>query len=468
MHLITHVVLLFIAIGFPLYGICATPVSSDSIPPGWDYPSDFDQSQLPDPEWWQQFGDTTLDSLISYGITNNYDIAMSARRVEIAHLTMNTAKSGYMPQLAISAGWIKDRTSGSISRYNPHSGTDDYWNAGLNMSWEIDLFGKIHESVKNKKGLWQASKAEYAGTIVSVCAGIASAYINLRMYQEQLALAEAHKDSQWKVVKITEARHEAGIASMLDVAQAKTVYYSTCATIPELKTAIHNSINAIAILIGVFPDEIESKLNSPGSMPDYRQIIRTGVPADLLRRRPDIAAAEKELSAYAAELGLAKKDFLPTLTLNGSIGTSAHHAGDLFTGKSFTYTIAPTLSWTVFDGMSRRYNTLSARQQMETGIENYNLTVLTAVKEADNAMCSYVNTIERIDAIDQTVSQCKKAMELSLDLYKRGLSPFTDVVDSQISLLEYQTQYISARGTALSALISLYEALGGGWNASDM
>lgn len=467
MYIKTHVISLFIA-GIPLSGICADSLPIDSLPAKWEYQSEFDQSAMPDTQWWRQFGDTTLDSLIDYGVANNYDVSMAIHRVEIARQTMNAARSSYMPQISMSAGWTKDRTSGSISRYNPHSGTDDYWSAGLNMSWEIDLFGKIRESVKAKKGLWQASKAEYAGTMVSVCAGIASAYVSLRMYQEQLALAETHKDSQLKVVRITEARHEAGLASQLDVAQAKTVYYSTCATIPQLRTSINSTINAIAVLVGVLPGELESNLAAYGSMPDYRQMIRTGIPMDLLRRRPDIAAAEKQLAAYAAELGMSKKEFLPTLSLNGSIGTSAHDARDLFTDRSFTYTIAPTLSWTVFNGLARRYNVLAARQELESSIDNYNLTVLTAVKDVDNAMCSYVNVLEQINLINQTVVQCQQSRNLSLDLYKRGLSPFTDVVDSQISLLEYQTQDISARGAALSALISLYEALGGGWNIENM
>ena len=193
-----------------------------------------------------------------------------------------------------------------------------------------------------------------------------------------------------------------------------------------------------------------------------------GVPAELLRRRPDIVEAEYELASYAAALGLAKRDFLPTLSLNGTIGTGAHSAGDLFSRNSLTYSIEPTLTWTIFDGMSRRANMASARQQMEIGIESYNNTVMTAVEEVDNAITTYAGTLRNLDILDDVVTQSRKSLDLSLDLYKRGLSPFNNVVTAQMNLLEYQNSVVTASGNALTALITLYEALGGGWDAADM
>lgn len=199
-------------------------------------------------------------------------------------------------------------------------------------------------------------------------------------------------------------------------------------------------------------------------MPEYRQLVPMGVPANLLRRRPDIVAAEYELAAYAAELGIAKKDFLPTLSINGSVGVSSHKAGDLFNDNSFEYSIAPTLSWTLFDGFARKYAVSEAKEQMKIGIENYNLTVMTAVQEVDNAMIAYTSSLKAIDSYTKVINQCDESFHLSVDAYKEGLTSFTNVVDAQINSLTYANSLISAKGDALVNLVDLYKALGGSPN----
>ena len=244
---------------------------------------------------------------------------------------------------------------------------------------------------------------------------------------------------------------------MLDVAQARQVYYSTQASMPVLEASIRNSIYSICLLVGVYPRELHNLLNEVRDMPDFRQIVPVGVPSELIRRRPDIVEAEYQLASYAAALGIAKKDFLPTLTINGSLGTSAHKFDNLFKNQSLTYSIAPTLSWTVFDGLTRKYNAVTAREQMEIGIHQYNSAVMTAVEEVDVAISSYLGSLNNIEVVEKVIEESRKSLELSVDLYKRGLS-------AQMSLLEYQNSLITSKGKALTALIALYEALGGGWD----
>ena len=204
-------------------------------------------------------------------------------------------------------------------------------------------------------------------------------------------------------------------------------------------------------------------LAKPRPLPPYMQIVSTGIPMDLLRRRPDVVEAECNLALYAAELGIAKKDFLPVLSLDASVGTSAHAIGDLFSHDSFTYSIAPTLSWTIFDGMTRKYNVATAKENMEIGIQNYNLTVLQAVTEADNAMYAYLRTLDEIEKTEAAVNASRESLDLSIDLYKRGLAAFTNVIDAQIDYLTYAGSLIESQGQALDNLVTLYEALGGGW-----
>ena len=202
-----------------------------------------------------------------------------------------------------------------------------------------------------------------------------------------------------------------------------------------------------------------------GAIPNYSQTLAAGVPSDLLRRRPDIVEAEMQLAEYAANVGIAKKDFLPTLSLTGSIGTSAHKVNDLFGDHSLTYSIAPQLSWTLFDGLARNYRTAEAKLQLEAAVDQYNMTVMNAVEEVDNALLQYDSTLASIDMQKKVVEQSEKSLNLAVDLYKTGLTEFSNVVDGQMNWLESQNTLVSLEGKALSSLISIYQALGGGWEA---
>ncbi|MCM1021426.1 MAG: efflux transporter outer membrane subunit [Muribaculum sp.] len=463
--------LLLFSVGAP-EAVAAVPSADsplDTIPAHWTYTEHFNQ-ELPDNDsWWRSFNDPLLDSLIAEGIQANYNVVMAARRIEIARQQVLIARAGYMPTVDLSAGWNKSRSSGGLAGNHLEAATvADYFNLGLSMSWEIDVFGKIRTKAKQEKELYKVSRAEYAATMVTLCANIAKSYMQLRMYQEQWQVANEHIASQGKIVKITEARLDAGLASMLDVTQARVVYYSTKSTLPNLEASIHNTINSLAVLLGTYPENVYHRLEKAAPLPDHIALVPIGVPVDLLRRRPDVVEAECNLAASAAALGIAKKEFLPTLTLNGSIGTASHKLGNMFRNPTLTYTIAPTLSWTVFSGMSRRHNAIAAKQQMELQIDNYNLTVLNAVSEVDCCISTYEGSLKTIDLLRQVIQQSQKSLELSLDLYKRGLSPFNNVVTAQQSLLENQNSLISARGSALTAQIALYEALGGGWNSTDL
>lgn len=458
------VLLLSVSCGALLVAHAAEDCVVDSMPANYIY-GELQSPPYPvEDEWWKSFDDPLLDSLISAGCSNNYDLRIAAKRVAIARESVRQAKAAYYPNIGVSAGWSRSRESGYAGSVKTPAVTSSVFNLGANMSWEIDLFGKIGSSVKQSKALMNASKAELNGAMVSVCAEIATQYCALRTYQSEYAVALEHIKSQSEVLKIVEARHEAGLASKLDVAQAKMIYYSTQSMLPQVEASIDVTINAIAALLGEYPGSLASKLKQPAPLPDYRRLLASGVPMDLLRRRPDIVAAEYELAADAAALGIAKKDFLPTLALEGSVGTMAHSAKNLMKGGSFTYTIAPTLSWTLFDGMSRRAAMVSAREQMQMAVDQYNLTVLTAVQEVESAMAQYFNKLKELELIQRTLMEANEAFKLSLDLYKGGLSDFTDVANAQISMLEYADRLTTTRGDAAAQLITIYRALGGGWN----
>ncbi len=436
----------------------------DSVPSKWNYKSAYSQKLPTDDSWWRTFEDRTLDSLINMAESKNYNLASALSRIEMAKKTLDAAKSAYFPTINLAAGWSKGQSSGASGPVVTKSSSYDYFSLGATMQWEIDIFGKITQNVKANKAAYNATKAEYDGVMVSLAANVAKAYINLRMYQNELDVANSHLAEQEKVLKIVEARFKAGLASMLEVSQSRTVVASTKASIPPLKAMIDTSINSLALLTASYPEDVYTWLSATAPMPRVVYGANLGVPADLLRRRPDIIQAEYELAQYAAQVGMAKKDFLPTLSMSGSIGTQAHEAKNLFGDHSMYWEVNPTLSWTLFDGLARNYKTAEAKAQLEAAVDSYNYTVMNAVVEVSNATTTFKSTMETIQLTDDVIEQSKKSLDLSVELYKKGLSPFNNVVDAQISYLTNQDSKITAQGKALTAVVNLYEALGGGWN----
>ena len=414
--------------------------------------------------WWRRFNDATLDSLIILGEKNNYDAAAAVRRIAIARAQLGTARSAWFPQIDVSAGYNRERSSGRLQGRTGNASTMSYFNAGASLSWEIDVFGKVARQVEKASEYVRLSAAEYGGVIVALDAEIASAYISLLVSRHQLEIAETHAVNQDSILGTVETRYRTGLASKLDVAQAKTLYYSTIASVPLLEASIEASYNSLAVLIGVLPDSLPSGVYADHPLPDHVGLPDVGVSADLLRRRPDIAQAERNISMAAAELGIARSQYLPSLSLTATIGTLAHNFNDLFSKQSTTYSISPTLSWTLFNGLSRRNSTAAAKENLQMQIDSYNTTVLTAVEEVNNALASYSASLRHIARLEQVLENCLEEVRLSFSLYKQGLTQFSNVVDAQQDYLTYQNTLVEAQGTSLASLISLYRALGGGWN----
>lgn len=435
------------------------------LPQEWEKDAQIFQQVLPvDDQWWKAFQDPVLDSLISVAVKQNYSILTAIDRINMAKANLRMERGNFFPTIGLNAGWTRQQSSGNTSEL-PQS-TQHYYDASLNMSWELDLFGSIRNRVKAQKENFAASKEEYTGTMVSLCAQVASAYINLRELQQELAVIQKNCASQEAVLKITEVRYNTGLVSKLDVAQAKSVFFSTKASIPQIESGINQYITTLAILLGTYPQEIRPTLESPGILPDYMEPIGVGLPADLLLRRPDIRSAERSVNAQAALVGASKSDWLPQIFLKGSLGYAAKDLKDLTHHKSMTYEIAPALSWTLFKGTQLVNATKLAKAQLDEAINQFNQTVLTAVQETDNAMNAYRNSIKQIVALREVRNQGQETLTLSLELYKQGLTPFQNVLDAQRSLLSYENQLVQARGYSLLQLIAMYQALGGGWSGN--
>lgn len=435
------------------------------LPQGWEEDTQIFQQVLPvDDQWWKAFQDPVLDSLISVAVKQNYSVLTAIDRINMAKANLRMERGNFFPTIGLNAGWTRQQSSGNTSDL-PQS-TQHYYDASLNMSWELDLFGSIRNRVKAQKENFAASKEEYTGTMISLCAQVASAYINLRELQQELAVVQKNCASQEAVLKITEVRYNTGLVSKLDVAQAKSVFFSTKASIPQIESGINQYITTLAILLGTYPQEVRPALTAPGTLPDYMEPIGVGLPADLLLRRPDIRSAERSVNAQAALVGASKSDWLPQVFLKGSVGYAAKDLKNLTHHKSMTYEIAPALSWTLFKGTQLVNATKLAKAQLDEAINQFNQTVLIAIQETDNAMNAYRNSIKQIVALREVRNQGQETLTLSLELYKQGLTPFQNVLDAQRSLLSYENQLVQARGYSLLQLIAMYQALGGGWSGN--
>ena len=298
------------------------------LPQAWEEGGEVFRQTLPvDDQWWKSFGDTTLDSLISIAVDRNYSVLTAIDRMNMAKAGLRMERSGFFPTVGINAGWTRQQTSGNTSEL-PQS-TQHYYDVSANMSWELDIFGSIRQRVKAQKETFAASKEEYTAVMVSLSAQVASSYIQLRELQQELKVVERNCASQAAVLKITEVRYNTGLVSKLDVAQAKSVYFSTKASIPQLESGINQYITSLAVLLGTYPQEIRPVLERVGELPDYMEPISIGIPADLLMRRPDIRSAEHQINAQAASLGASKSDWLPQVFIKGSVGYASKDFKDL-------------------------------------------------------------------------------------------------------------------------------------------
>lgn len=434
-----------------------------ALPDTWqEDDSNFQQTLPVEDNWWKNFDDPVLDSLMDVAVRQNYSVQMAADRIAMAKANLRIQQGSYAPTLGLSAGWNRQQSSGNTSSL-PQTVTQ-YADASLSMSWELDVFGSIRNRVKAQKETFAASQEEYNAVMVSLCAQVASAYINLRELQQEVDVVMQNCLSQKAVVEITKKRYETGLVSKLDVAQAQSVYYSTKASLPMLEAGIIQYTNALAVLMGLYPQDVNTLIRNPRPLPDYIETVGTGFPANLLLRRPDIRQAERQVNAQAASLGASKSDWWPQVFLKGSIGFASHDIDKIANHNSLTYEIAPAISWNFFQGGKLAQATRLAKVQLDETIRQFNETVLTSVQEVDNAMSAYKNSIKQIVALREVVNQGQQTLDLSLDLYKQGLTPFQNVLDAQRSLLSYENQLTQAKGASLLHLIQLYQALGGGWN----
>ena len=332
------------------------------------------------------------------------------------------------------------------------------------MNWEIDVFGSIRKSVKAQKEYYLASQEDYRSVMVSLAAEIATAYIQLRTYQQQLEVARHNLQSQEEILQLNEAKLKAGLTSRLTVAQARGLWLQTKATLPAIESSVYEQANLLLVLSGEYSDSLRQELLHPKSLPPSKGFLIDGIPADLIRRRPDVRAAERQMDALAAAAGASRADWWPKFYLTGAFGYGNEYFEHFFKKENMTWQISPSVKWTIFSGRQIAENIRMARLQLDEGINTYNQTILTALQEVANTIYIYNKSLQQLQADRQALEQIQLTLEYAMDLYQKGLSDYQSVLDSQRNVLTYENQLVTAHSTTLLYLIQLYKALGGGYN----
>jgi len=416
--------------------------------------------------WWTVFEDPLLTELIEQALANNKTVEQARARVLEARARRGAAAGPFFPSIDASAG--ASRTKYDERIVVPEDGLvarndRELYTGGLDASWELDLFGRQRRAFEAATATLGATEAELRDALVTLLGDVAVNYTALRTAQARLALAERNLAAQSELVDITRWRAEAGLATVLDVEQAETSYQQTRAQIPLLESSLTNALNRLAVLTGQMPGALHERLSAPAPIPVAPDTIVVDVPADVVRRRPDIRAAERRLAAQSAQVGVAKAALYPSLSLSGSIGLQSLSASDLLDGSQ-TDRVGLSLRIPLFAGGALRANLRAQYAALDQAFAAYEAVVLAALEEVENALAAWTSEQQRRQALLLAVDAARRARELALVQYNSGLVDFQTVVTADRQLISLEDSLAVNEGELTSSLIRLYKALGGGWS----
>jgi len=412
-------------------------------------------------DWWTILDDPVLTNLVESAVAGNLDLKEARARVREARARRGITESGRFP--TIDAGG-----SAKLNRSSEETGSGSerkLYAAGFDAAWELDVFGGKKRAVEAAGAELQASQEDLRDVIVSLLAEVALNYVELRSFQTRLSFAEANLDALKETYNITRWRRQAGLTTQLDVEQAKYSLEQTRAQIPALQTGLEQAKNRLAILIGQHPGSLRNALAERKAIPVTPLEVAVGVPADILRQRPDVRRAERQLAAQTAQIGVATADLYPRFSLLGSIGLEALSPGNLFLTSSRTHGIGATVAWPLFDAGAIRSNIEVQTALQEQALIRYEAAVLTALEDVENALVAYAKEQRRRQSLTEATEAARRAVDLAKKQYTSGLIEFNNVLVAQRSLLSLEDQLAVSKGEVTSDLIALYKSLGGGWKS---
>jgi NodT family efflux transporter outer membrane factor (OMF) lipoprotein len=429
-------------------------------------------------DWWRVFEDPTLDSLIETAYEQNPTLRVAGTRVLEARAQQAIAVGNIFPQAQQSTGSYARANIGSnfplfgpllsLLPANQRSGAFSNWNYGFNLSWELDLWGRLRRSIESNNASLDASVENYDDALVTLLADVATNYAQYRIAQQRIKIAKDNVRIQEGILALAQERFRVGTTNRLDVEQARTILEQTRSTIPSLQITLGQANDTLCTLLGMPPHDLEPDLG-PGPelgsppMPNTPAWVATGIPADLLRRRPDVRSAERQVAAQSAQIGVAEAALYPTIAINGFIGWDATDLTKLFETKSFLGFIVPSFSWNILNYGRILNNVRLQTARTEELIAAYQNRVLTAAREVQIPLRGFLRSQEQAEDLARSVEAAKAATQLGVQQYRTGTIDFNRVFNLETTQVQQQDRLAVAAGDIALNLINVYRSLGGGW-----
>lgn len=413
--------------------------------------------------WWMKFNDPTLNKLISTAQDSNRSLAAAYERINESRAALGVSRSQLFPSVDFDGEVSRGRTSENLGSPSPLAGkATDIYRTGLTAGWEVDVFGGVRRSIESSTATVEGAEELYRDTLVSLFADVALSYIEIRTFEERVAVARRNLEAQRSSVKLTLARLEAGLSPELDVEQAKTNLANTEAIIPQLLNGRNQAVNRLSILLGKYSSATENLLKGSKGIPRIPHSLFVGIPADLIRSRPDIRAAERNLAAQNALVGVAEANLYPRFTLNGTFDLQSLAASSLIESNSRNYAFGPNFSWQIFSAGRVRSQIAIEESRTKQRYLQYEQTVLAAVAQVEDSLSSVRNERDRSGSLARAAASAKKAEALISTNYREGLVDFQNVLDAQRTVLSTEDALAASQGTVAAGYVSLFRALGGG------
>lgn len=438
--------------------------------------------------WWTTFNDPALDALIDRAVASNLDLRLATARLREARALRGVAGADLFPDVNVSGSYTRSRASenafdfdgagggtgggGNGGGANPGFGNfavpgeeRDLYQAGFDANWEVDVFGRVRRSVEAANADIGAAVEGRRDALVTLLAEVARNYVEVRGFQRRIDIARANLKTQQDTLELTGARFKAQLISELDVTRADAQVATTAAQIPALEAQRNQAAHRLAVLLGQEPGALLNELFSAAqpTIPSGPPEVPVGLPSDLLRRRPDVRRAERELAAATARIGVATADLFPRFSLTGSLGLQSEEFNDLASLDSRFFSIGPSVSWPVFDAGRIRSNIRVQDARQEQALVRYEQSVLTALEDVENALVGYGKERQRRTSLQRAVDANRRSVEMATQLYDRGLTDFLDVLEAQRALFASEDALVQSDRTISTNLVALYKALGGGW-----
>jgi NodT family efflux transporter outer membrane factor (OMF) lipoprotein len=453
-----------------VFGGCAA-VGPDYVPPqtlvpeSWhtDLPEGFvDEEECNGTlaSWWSTLQDPVLEYLLESAVAENLDVKEAHARIHEARARRGVTKADLFPMVDAGGSVRLSRSSEETGS----GGERKLYVVDFDAAWELDIFGGRRRALEAAEADLQMSEEDLRDVLVSLLAEVALNYVEVRSFQTRLSIALHSLHTQQETFNITQWRFQAGLTTQLDVEQAKYNLAQTQSRIPVFQIGLEQAKNRLAVLLAKPPGFLEDSLAEPKAIPATSMQIAFGVPAEVLRRRPDIRRAERNLAAQSALVGVATAELYPKFSLLGSIGLEALSSDSLFSTGSRTHTIGPSITWSLFNAGAIRNNIAVQSALQKQAFIRYEATVLMAFEEVENALIAYAEEQSRKKSLSQACRAAQQAVDLAQNQYVSGLIDFNTLLDAQRSLLSFQDQLAVSERDAITNLITLYKVLGGGWS----